>query len=669
MEGWTIRAWAQAPASARFVALGVLEQKEPPAETWCKILAAPDAVYVGIYCAEPQMDKLADTPIPFDGPIWERDCVEVFLDPSGHGTQYYQFMISAGNDRFDNCFIEGGQTTVGHYSGLWESAVYKGKDFWSAEVKIPLSCLYYSDAADFKDSWLLNVARERKPKFEYATWAPLKKGFHEAAGFLHVSGMPKKSARYDLRVTNMTAQLLGTDQGRYRGTLQLDTSIGKAAPRALKLSLDEAISGAAILSERAVTLSPGTGTVMIPEVTFPSLGNVLVKAVLRDDAGETVSGLFFPLRLAYAPLDVDVTEPCYARCFFPGQPVKQITGSVQVNLPPAVLHGATLRVALDGGPARLLPIQGARAPFTIDASGLREGEHTLLFSLDAGKPGHTENSVTIRRLAQPAKGSCVYFDRDLNLVVNGKPLFVRGWYGDENYLVSTALLHTMRHPDSPAVNAWHCQAGMEAERLDPADAQRAKQDVKPSPKVFDEMRRVCQENKDNPALYWYYLCDEPECRGISPVYLKYQYDFIKALDPYHPVMIITRAPELFTACADILSPHVYTNPHFEADGRRAMLSPKEIRKAIQQVYSAGNGASRPGIPRRPSLTGSPTGARITPPSMSTAAWSSPHWPTGAKASLRSFIAITSIRRICASGARIFMRRWRGWTTSCSRRRR
>lgn len=583
-------AWRQAPSSAAFQWLGIANRKTPPAPTTFRLLADKDALYFGISCTEPKMAALSAAPLEFDGPVWERDCVEIFLDPTGKGTEYYQFMLSAGNSRFDNYFIERGNTTIGHYSGLWESAIFKGENLWTAEIKIPLSALYYTDASAFADHWLLNVARERQPDPELTTWAPLLKGFHEPAHFIRLAQMPKKDLRQDVRIGNMQAHLFSAGAEGYNGTLELTTAATKTAAGIYTLTVTD-LAGHAILDHREITIPAATGAVRVPNVTFGTLGKSIVKATLCARDGRDAGGLFFPLRLEYAPLVIDVSEPCYANCIFPGQQVTAIRGTVQVNMPATTLRNATLSLSLAGPGSNTstatLTLHGNSAAFSFPATQLPDGNYTLRCALLSGGKELAVQTAGIRKLPKPT-GSYVYIDQHLNLVENGKPIFVRGWYGDEKYLVSAALLKNIPHPGS-SVNAWHCQAGLEAERLDPADGQRAKMDVEPSRKVYDAMQQVIEANQHNPALRWYYLCDEPECRGISPVYLKYQYDFIKARDPYHPVLIITRAPELFTACADILNPHPYLNPCVDAAGKRTMSSPKNIRKDLRTVLAAGKG--------------------------------------------------------------------------------
>ncbi|MBI4023772.1 MAG: hypothetical protein HY360_02260 [Verrucomicrobia bacterium] len=309
-----------------------------------------------------------------------------------------------------------------------------------------------------------------------------------------------------------------------------------------------------------------------------------------------------------AAFQVEIHQPFYANCIFPGEDVRAIEGTVRVNVPLDTLRDPKVCLTLQGPGADSKPLrkklqQGA-ANFELNASNLQVGEFQLKCELLSADKLFAEKTVTIRKLAQPA-GSCVRIDKNLNLVVNGTPIFMRSWMSDERYLISQALSKTP-HPDSRFVNLWHGEASTvlangeylcaQAEILDPSEAAtRVKTDVKPSPKVLEGMKRLIAERKDKPELRYYYLCDEPECRTVSPIYLKHQYDLIKALDPYHPVVIVTRAPENYTQCADILSPHPYVNPVVDAKGRRTLRSGPMtmIRRQIQTVLTAGKGRVAP----------------------------------------------------------------------------
>ena len=62
--------------------------------------------------------------------------------------------------------------------------------------------------------------------------------------------------------------------------------------------------------------------------------------------------------------------------------------------------------------------------------------------------------------------------------------------------------------------------------------------------------------------------DEPECRGLSRIYLKHLYDYITEKDPYHVVLSASRNACELVEIADWFETHPYINPYTESDGSR-----------------------------------------------------------------------------------------------------
>ncbi|MHB1158439.1 MAG: sugar-binding protein [Phycisphaerales bacterium] len=582
--------WQQAPAGGPFLRLKVSEKNTPPAATTFKVLRDSDSIYFAVTCDEPLMDKLSDAPMDRDGPVYQRDCVEIFLAPNDKPADYYQFMISAGNTIADFYFIEGGNTTGGEYNVPIQSAVHKGKNFWSVEVRIPLMVFFRTLAADFSDTWLVNVTRERQTESELTTWSPLRAGFHESTKFQRIGDMPRKDARFDLCVTDLRPALTSAQGDHWIGDIQLPVIAAGATAGEYRLTVTSA--GHTLTADHAVRIAPGSSAIAVKNVPFASLGKAVYDIRLTDAAGRAIVDTSYTVRTEYAPMTVTLDEPFYGNAIFPGQQVDRIRGSVTLNLPKDVLDASMLHIALAGNdaPLTIKPTDGA-AKFSLDVKNLADGEYPLTFTVRRGEQIVADHALVIRKLAPPA-GSCVYIDEHRRLMVDGKPIHVRGWYGNHTYMVSQALLDQYGdQPDSKFVNTWSCQIGMEAERIDPAEhsADHVRKDMEPSARIFAVMKERIEKARDSKTLWWYYLSDEPECRGVSPVYLKHQYDFIKKLDPYHPVMIITRDPARYTGCADILNPHPYLSPTVNARGVRFMRSPKEIRDQMRTVLSAGKG--------------------------------------------------------------------------------
>lgn len=588
-------AWLATEASSHFHHLKERAEGGAPPPTSFRIMADDAAVYIGVHCAEPNMAELRAEPLFRDGPVFSRDAIEMFIDPEGEGVNYYQLVVSAANDQWDAYYIEGGNTQGGDYSAFWESAVHKGDDFWSLETRIPLSAFFYTDSTAFSSTWRINVSRQRKPVYQLLTWSRLRLGFHEPTSFGRVVKMPGKPSRFDVRVSELNVSLCGQTAQGYVGGLTVQTTATSAA--AGDYTFSAWADGHGLVEARRVTVASGQSSFMVEDVVLPRLGKALMKAALHSMDGELRNGVFSSVRLEYAPLSIDVREPFYAQCIFPGQRVETIAGSVTVNLREELLGDAVLSAELSGpgtaeGVARC-PVRGRVADFAFDATGLREGEHTLTCVVQSGAEVLARGQAVIRKLPRPASNSYVYVDRNLNLVVNDRPLFVRGFYGGGSHGMGAPLWQDRAHPTCPYFNAFRCQVGMEAERIDSGERDNCKHDREPSQRVFDTMKQRIEANRGNTDFWWYYLADEPECRGLSPVYLRHQYRFIKAHDPYHPVIVITRAPERYTECADILNPHPYLGPRVAADGTRSMRSVKMIREQMQTVLSAGKGRIPP----------------------------------------------------------------------------
>lgn len=595
--------WKSADVYSGFSCLKTRGGGKPKAETRFSILTDEKNLYIGIRCEEPYMDKLKDEFLPRDSSFWERDSVEIFIDPEGKGINYYQFAVTAGNAQFDSYWIEGGNTQGGDYNSLWESAVYKGDNFWSVEVKIPLYCFYYTDSASFSRTYLINIARNRFPEPELSTWSALERGFHEVRNFRRIGNMPLKNSDYDIKPVRTDVEIKSDNLA---GDIMLKIESGKKLEKVEFVVFEEKKE----IGRKNVDLNPGSNSIIFENVSFSKSGkrDIVVSANYK---GETILGSINKVEINYEKIRVSLNSPFYSNCIYPGQKIKQISGTITLNLPEDKIKNTKIIVEMSGNEFyRKIELKGKKEnEFNIEAEGLKEGDYLLVVKLNDSQGEIARKELKIRKLPKPEKGSFVYIDENLNLVVNGEPIFVRGWYGNSTYLVSQAIRNKYGNkPNSQFVNTWECWIGVEAERLHQVtpdeleklglnrnelqniakeERVRIKQDVKPHPVIFKYLDIRIEKAKENPALWFYYLCDEPECRGISPVYLKYMYEYIKENDPYHPVMIITRSPAQYTECADILNPHPYLNPRVDDSGKRKKLSMRNIKNVVKEVYESG----------------------------------------------------------------------------------
>ena len=167
------------------------------------------------------------------------------------------------------------------------------------------------------------------------------------------------------------------------------------------------------------------------------------------------------------------------------------------------------------------------------------------------------------------------------IVKNGKPWYPRHIYA-MGYQGGEAFTERFKSDDLAA--SPFRMAALEPGRLVKGlEAKEATKDVKPCPELFEKVRKVVESKRNDPVFDFYYISDEPECRRISPVYLKHIYDFVSGLDPYHPVVTCTRSADRYINCADIFSTHPYLGP-VVSGGKRILNTPVDrIRSYLQDV--------------------------------------------------------------------------------------
>jgi len=172
--------WAQATPAGSFVLTG--SGGAPAEATEAKLVCDARALYVGFVCHDSAMAKLVAPERPHDYPMWNDDVVEVLLDPNGQRTDDYHFILSAAGAQYEGherliTDLRGGHMVEGpEWNGAWQGAVYRGADFWSAEIAIPFATLGLREAPG-PAGWPLDLMREEQPHGEVSIWSGLHGGF------------------------------------------------------------------------------------------------------------------------------------------------------------------------------------------------------------------------------------------------------------------------------------------------------------------------------------------------------------------------------------------------------------------------------------------------------------------------------------------------------------
>ncbi|MDO8586907.1 MAG: carbohydrate-binding family 9-like protein [Armatimonadota bacterium] len=161
----------------------------PKMDTLARLCYDDQDLYVAFDCRDTEIQA---TIAEKDGPIFNEEVVEVFIDPDSDELTYYEFEVSPRNTIFDAIVLnpngnEGQIDTKWDCSGLRTAVHLQESGDWAAELAIPFHSLERTPNRPPKpgDRWRMNLYRiERVPVQEYMCWSPT---LAEPANF-HVPG-------------------------------------------------------------------------------------------------------------------------------------------------------------------------------------------------------------------------------------------------------------------------------------------------------------------------------------------------------------------------------------------------------------------------------------------------------------------------------------------------
>ncbi|MBQ8358841.1 MAG: hypothetical protein IJX37_02835 [Oscillospiraceae bacterium] len=559
--------WETAEAYTGFKKLVSRGATPAPAQATFRILPCEDRIYFGIRCDEPDIDKVVQTHPTRSK--WCTDSVEFFMSPSGDSFEFYQFLVTMGNHTSAIFHSESGNIHPDPYEPQWRHATYVGENYWSAEIELPLTAFYMTTNACWSSKWLLNVCRTRSEYYpggsslNFYTWSDLVSGFVEPTNFRSVEGFPARPAENDIRMSTAAVQISGKTEDGFVGNLVVNVT----SPVDADFEFISESTGTV-----DVSLKVGENEMVIP-CCFPKEGRQKVDLELKRKADGVSFKRWYPVRVTYEPIKLNLTLPEYRGNFYPGQDYSKVAGTVSAAKP--------VTVTLEGpgiGTKTVKP--EADGSFVIETPEFEYGDAMLTIT-------DSVNTLTrkIRRLV-PSEHTMSWISGG-NLVVNGKPTLRRNMYA-EYYHGGEAFQLKYDADNLHITKEVRGSKGFitPGRLMKGADAPggEATFDQKPSDEMYRRFAEVIENNRGRDFVF-YYLDDEPECRGVSPVYLKHLYDFISDLDPYHVILIGTRSAGSMVDCADWFECHPYINVQVR-DGKRYCARPiNTMANFVEEVLS------------------------------------------------------------------------------------
>ena len=171
--------WKRSGALDAFAPYVTVKQAEVQARTLAWLAYDEDYLYVAIECLEPKMDALQSIGAARDQDIWLGDSVDVFLAPGPKRSPYFHIILNPDGARWDAHRQESDQLS---WNPEYQSATYKGADYWTLEMAVPWSAMDMS-APKPGDHLFANICRQRMPSREHTSWSQCISGFVEPGSF------------------------------------------------------------------------------------------------------------------------------------------------------------------------------------------------------------------------------------------------------------------------------------------------------------------------------------------------------------------------------------------------------------------------------------------------------------------------------------------------------
>lgn len=156
--------------------------KPPTQPTMAQVAYDSKNLYIALACHEDKMALLRLTHQDPSGPVWQDDCVEVFIQPDVADRWFCYFHAIANP-------LGVGWDDYG-YHHRWRCVAQRGEKGWTVEMALPFATMG-TRPPKRGDCWGINFCREERPHGETTSWAPVKGHFHDPDRFGRiVFGMP-----------------------------------------------------------------------------------------------------------------------------------------------------------------------------------------------------------------------------------------------------------------------------------------------------------------------------------------------------------------------------------------------------------------------------------------------------------------------------------------------
>ena len=164
--------WEQVAWGGDYIEFQPDENTDPSVDTEFKILYDPRNLYIAFRCHDPEPDKIERRLSRRDG--FAGDWVQVNIDSYNDKRTAFSFSISAAGVKGDEFISNNGNNWDSSWNPIWYAKTQIDSAGWTAEIRIPLSQLKFSDAPE--QVWGLQSTRRFFSNWKFSLTRSLKAG-------------------------------------------------------------------------------------------------------------------------------------------------------------------------------------------------------------------------------------------------------------------------------------------------------------------------------------------------------------------------------------------------------------------------------------------------------------------------------------------------------------
>ena len=176
--------WESAEWATNFIEVSPDENTDPSEQTKFKILYDQKNLYIALKALDSEPETITNRLSRRDGFVGDR--INVLIDSYHDLRTGFLFTVTAAGVRGDEFITDNGDNIDASWNPIWSTKALINDEGWTAEMKIPLSQLRFSN--DPNQVWGLNIVRNYFKNNELSAWNRIPIG---AAGWVSEAGKLK----------------------------------------------------------------------------------------------------------------------------------------------------------------------------------------------------------------------------------------------------------------------------------------------------------------------------------------------------------------------------------------------------------------------------------------------------------------------------------------------